>query len=118
MRSLQDETEFWVGPENELDPSCVEDVPRRPIHELSPIKTIALRRTNASYLGAICIAYDEQMPTKEQVSVRLDSTCLKLLEDLEPVYGNSKSEVARFLLIEGLERKHGLDLMREKKAIR
>lgn len=71
----------------------------------------------ASYLGAICIAF-EGMAIKDQISVRLSRTCLKLLEDLEPVYGDSKSEVARFLVVEGLERKHGLDLMREKKAIR
>jgi hypothetical protein len=59
-----------------------------------------------------------RMATKEQVSVRLDSIHLKLLRDLEPMYGNSKSEVARYLLVESIEEKHGLERLREKKAIR
>lgn len=55
---------------------------------------------------------------KEQVSVRLDPLHVKLMMDLDPLYGNSKSEVARYLLVEALEHKHGLERLREKKAIR
>jgi len=58
------------------------------------------------------------MPTKNQISIRLDTVHLKELTDLQPHYGNSKGEVARYLLVEALERKHGLDGLREKKAIR
>ena len=50
--------------------------------------------------------------------MRLDSIHLKLLHDLEPLYGNSKSEVARYLLVESIEAKHGLERLREKKAIK
>jgi len=70
-----------------------------------------------NYLGAICILFSD-MPTKSQVSVRLDPTHLRELKDLQPHYGNSNGEVARWLLVEALERKHGLDGLREKKAIR
>lgn len=52
------------------------------------------------------------------MSVRLDPAHLRELRDLEPHYGNSPAEVARFLIVEGLEQKHGLDKLREKKAIR
>jgi hypothetical protein len=58
------------------------------------------------------------MASKDQLSVRLDPIHLKLLHDLEPLYGNSKGEVARYLLVEAIERKQGLDRLREKKAIR
>ena len=58
------------------------------------------------------------MVTKTQVSVRLDELHLKLLEQLEPLYGNSKSEVARALVVEGIVNKHGLERLREKGAIR
>lgn len=69
------------------------------------------------HIGVISIAY-ALMPTKEQVSVRLDAIHLKELQDLQPHYGNSNSEVARYLLVESLEQKHGLAGLREKKAIR
>lgn len=58
------------------------------------------------------------MSTKKQVSVRLDTIHLRELGDLQPHYGNSPSEVARYLLVESLEHKHGLERLREKKAIR
>ncbi len=58
------------------------------------------------------------MQQKSQVSVRLAPAHLKELEDLQPHFGDSKSEVARHLLIEALEEKHGLDGLRIKKAIR
>jgi hypothetical protein len=56
--------------------------------------------------------------TKKQFNVRLDGVHLKELEDLQPHYGNTAGEVARFLIVGGLERKHTLDGLREKKAIR
>jgi len=58
------------------------------------------------------------MVVKNQVSIRLDPAHLKELEDLQPHYGNSNGEVARFLIVEALENKHGLDGLRAKKAIR
>lgn len=58
------------------------------------------------------------MTVKSQVSVRLDAIHLRELQDLQPHFGNSKSEVARYLLIESLEHKHTLEGLREKKAIR
>jgi len=58
------------------------------------------------------------MQNKERVSVRLDAMHLRLLGELEPLYGNSMSEVARFLLVESLEAKHGLERLRQKKAIK
>jgi hypothetical protein len=58
------------------------------------------------------------MPNKKQVNVRLDNVHLRELEDLQPHFGSTHSEVARTLLIEALEQKHGLDGLREKKAIR
>lgn len=64
-----------------------------------------------------CHAYGI-MVNKTQVSVRLDPVHLKELNDLQPHFGNTPSEVARHLLVESLEHKHGLDRLREKKAIR
>lgn len=58
------------------------------------------------------------MKSKAQVSVRLDPLHLKLLEGLQPIYGSSRSEVARQLIVEGMEQKIGLERLREKKAIR
>jgi hypothetical protein len=58
------------------------------------------------------------MANKAQVSVRLDAVHLKELRDLQPHFGNTNGEVARFLLVEALQHKHGLDQLREKKAIR
>jgi len=58
------------------------------------------------------------MTEKRQVNVRLDPVHLKELRDLQPHFGNSNSEVARYLLVESLEQKHGLEGLREKKAIR
>lgn len=58
------------------------------------------------------------MTTKKQVNVRLDIVHLRELEDLQPHYGNSTGEVARYLIVEGLEHKHTLAGLREKKAIR
>ena len=58
------------------------------------------------------------MPNKTQISVRLSGLHLKLLQGLQPLYGDNKSEVARHLLIDSLEEKHGLTLLRENKAIR
>jgi hypothetical protein len=58
------------------------------------------------------------MSTKRQVNVRLDAVHLRELRDLQPHFGNSNSEVARTLLIQSLEEKHGLEGLREKKAIR
>lgn len=52
------------------------------------------------------------------MNVRLDPVHLKELRDLQPHFGNSNSEVARYLLVESLEQKHGLEGLREKKAIR
>jgi len=57
------------------------------------------------------------MRNKSQLSVRLDRVHFKELEDLTPHYGTTRGEVARFLLIEALQDKHGLDRLREKKAI-
>ncbi len=68
-------------------------------------------------MEVIRIAY-ARMKAKSQVSVRLDPLHLKLLEDLQPLYGNSKSEVARLLIVDGMEEKFGLERLREKKAIR
>jgi Arc/MetJ-type ribon-helix-helix transcriptional regulator len=58
------------------------------------------------------------MANKTQVSVRLDPMHLRELRDLEPHFGNNASEVARTLLVQMLEQKHGLDRLREKRAIR
>jgi len=58
------------------------------------------------------------MTQKSQVSVRLAPAHLKELEDLQPHFGDTKSEVARYLLIEALEEKHTLEGLRHKKAIR
>jgi hypothetical protein len=55
---------------------------------------------------------------KKQFNVRLDSVHLKELEDLQPHYGNTAGEVARYLIVEGLEHKHTLAGLREKRAIR
>jgi hypothetical protein len=55
---------------------------------------------------------------KNQISIRLDPMHLRELEDLQPHFGNSNGEVARHLLVESLEHKHGLDRLREKKAIK
>lgn len=52
------------------------------------------------------------MKAKAQVSVRLDALHLKLLEGLQPMYGSSKSEVARQLIVEGMEEKIGLEQLR------
>ena len=58
------------------------------------------------------------MTVKNQVSVRLDAAHLKELEDLQPHYGNSRGEVARYLLVEALQAKYGMDRLRQRKAIR
>lgn len=58
------------------------------------------------------------MTEKIQVNVRLDRVHVKELRDLQPHFGNSPGEVARTLLVQSLEQKHGLDKLREKKAIR
>lgn len=58
------------------------------------------------------------MSEKRQVNVRLDPAHLRELRDLQPHYGNSAAEVARHLLVDALEQKHGLEGLREKKAIR
>jgi hypothetical protein len=58
------------------------------------------------------------MSTKNQISVRLDPIHLKELRDLQPHFGNSNGEVARTLLVQSLEQKHGLDGLRQKKAIK
>lgn len=58
------------------------------------------------------------MVTKHQVSIRLHPAILRELEDLQPHFGNSNSEVARRLLTEILEQKHGLERLRQKGAIR
>jgi hypothetical protein len=58
------------------------------------------------------------MSAKRQVNVRLDPVHLKELHDLQPHFGNSNGEVARYLFMESLEQKHGLGGLREKKAIR
>jgi hypothetical protein len=68
-------------------------------------------------LGAVCMSY-ASMVTKEQISVRLDPIHLRLLQGLTPLYGTTKGEVARYLIVESLEEKHGLDALREKKAIK
>jgi hypothetical protein len=68
-------------------------------------------------LGIICVPFGN-MSTKKQVNVRLDIVHLKELEDLQPHYGNTNGEVARYLIVEGLEHKHGLSGLREKKAIK
>jgi hypothetical protein len=52
------------------------------------------------------------------MNVRLDPVHIRELADLQPHFGNSPGEVARTLLVECLEQKHGLDRLREKKAIR
>lgn len=69
------------------------------------------------HIGVIGYAYGI-MGNKTQVSVRLDPVHVKELHDLQPHYGNTAGEVARFLLVESLEHKHGLEKLREKKAIR
>jgi len=58
------------------------------------------------------------MTFKRQVNVRLDPVHIRELVDLQPHFGNSPGEVARTLLVQALEQKHGLDRLREKKAIR
>jgi hypothetical protein len=58
------------------------------------------------------------MTVKKQFNLRLDPVHVKELRDLQPHFGNSPGEVARALLIESLQQKHGLDGLREKKAIR
>ena len=58
------------------------------------------------------------MAVKKQVNVRLDAVHLRELKDLQPHFGTSNSEVARYLLVESLEQKHGLEGLREKKAIK
>jgi hypothetical protein len=58
------------------------------------------------------------MTVKKQVNLRLDPIHVRELRDLQPHFGNSPGEVARNLLIESLQEKHGLDGLREKKAIR
>jgi hypothetical protein len=58
------------------------------------------------------------MTVKSQVSVRLDPAHVRELRDLQPHFGNSPAEVARHLLVDALEEKHGLEGLREKKAIR
>ncbi len=58
------------------------------------------------------------MRNKEQVSVRLDAKVLKLLDDLQPHFGSTRGEVARQLLVEALEQKHGLEGLRKKGVIR
>jgi hypothetical protein len=58
------------------------------------------------------------MPGKHQVALRLDPVHLRELRDLQPHYGNSNGEVARYLIVEALEQKHGLAGLREKKAIK
>jgi hypothetical protein len=58
------------------------------------------------------------MSGKKQVNVRLDPVHVKELRDLQDQYGNSVSEVARYLLIESLEGKYGLERLRERKAIK
>jgi hypothetical protein len=58
------------------------------------------------------------MTAKRQVNVRLDPAHIRELTDLEPHFGNSPAEVARALLIQMLEQKHGLAGLRQKKAIR
>jgi hypothetical protein len=58
------------------------------------------------------------MAAKRQVNIRLDTIHLRELKDLQPHYGNSPGEVARYLIVESLEQKHGLQGLREKKAIK
>jgi hypothetical protein len=58
------------------------------------------------------------MATKSQVNVRLDPMQRKLLRGLEGFYGSSEGEIARYLIVEALEQKHGLESLRRKKAIR
>ncbi len=58
------------------------------------------------------------MANKVPVQVRLDSSHVRLLDDLAPLYGNTTGEIARFLLVEALVQKHGLERLREKRAIK
>ena len=72
---------------------------------------------NVYLLVDICQLIDI-MTVKKQVNLRLDPIHVRELKDLQPHFGNSPGEVARTLLVECLEQKHGLEGLREKKAIR
>lgn len=61
------------------------------------------------------------MAQKERIQIRLDETHVELLEDLQPYFGNSLSEVARNLILRWIENNIGsphLEKLREKGAVK
>ena len=58
------------------------------------------------------------MSRKDQLTVRLDSVHLKLIDDFIPFYGNSRPEVIRTIVIDWLQHSLGDEGLRKKKAIK
>ncbi len=58
------------------------------------------------------------MAQKDQLTIRLDTIHLRLLDDLQPFYGNSRPEVVRAIVIDWLKSQLGNEVLRKKRAIR
>jgi len=61
------------------------------------------------------------MPQKQRIQILLDEVHLKLLEELQPYFGNSLSEVARSIILRWLEGNIGssnLEKLRQKGVIK
>lgn len=58
------------------------------------------------------------MAQKDRIMVRFDPVHLKLLDDLQPFFGNSRPEVIRTIVLAWLQAQHGIEGLRAKKAVR
>lgn len=58
------------------------------------------------------------MGQKDQLTIRLDAIHLRLIDDLQPFYGNSRPEVVRAIVIDWLKSQLGNEALRKKRAIR
>jgi hypothetical protein len=57
------------------------------------------------------------MSRKNQLTVHLDEVHLKLLDGLQPFFGNSRPEVVRNIVILWLKAEYGLKGLQEKGAV-
>ncbi len=58
------------------------------------------------------------MVRKGQVAVALDTVHLELIDDLQPFFGNSRSEVIRNIVINWLKDEIGLEGLKKKKVVK
>ncbi len=55
---------------------------------------------------------------KDQLSLRIDGSHIRALEQLEPGLGNNVSEIIRYIVIDWIKQNMGIEWMKEKGLIK